>query len=144
MNSKNIFSIVLVIVIVIGLVWYSFNYKKFTQQVNQQTTTQSNGKTTTQSQTNQGVPKQPEMPKFILGSVSRVEGQNIFIKVGPQEKTIVTDSKTVFIKQVRDGATFKNVPATFSEIKSPVQIVVYYSTNSGAEYTATKVQILNF
>ena len=144
MNSKNIFSIVVVVVVVIGLVWYSFNYKKFTQTSNQQSTTQSNQQTTTQSQGNQGVPKQPEMPKFILGSVSRVVGQNVFIKVGPQEKTIITDSKTTFIKQVKDGATFKNVPATFDEIKSPVQIVVYYSTNSGTEYTASKIQILNF
>ena len=62
----------------------------------------------------------------------------------PQEKTIITDSKTVLIKQVKDGAMFNNVPATFSEIKAPVQIVVYYSTNSGTEYTASKIQIMNF
>lgn len=135
MKNKNIIYITLLLIIIFGSGWYLFNLsKQMLQPVGQ----------SPNNQNDQNIPKPPEIPKFILGSVSRTEGQNIFIKVGTEEKKIITDKKTIIIKQIKEGGVYIDVFASFSEIKSPLQIVVYYSENSGLEYRANKIQILKF
>ena len=37
------------------------------------------------------------------------EGQKIFIKAGAEEKTVLTEAKTVVINQIKDGESYKNV-----------------------------------
>lgn len=136
MNNK-IVSVVVIVVVVLGVVWYVYFKNNTKQEV-------LPAGETGQIQNNQEIPKLPEIPKFILGSVLRVEGQNIFVTVGNEEKTIITDGKTVLISQVKDEQGYKNIPATFSDIKISSQIIVYYSQNSGSQYTADKIQMLNF
>lgn len=141
MKNKNVYYAVAVVVllIIIGAVWYSSRLNKSQPQTGAQP--QPFG----QTQDNKDVPKPPEIPKFIGGIVSRIEGQNIFIKSGTtEEKTITTDAKTVVISEVKDGKSYKNIPATFKDIKILSNIVVYYSQNSGLEYRADKIQILPF
>ena len=138
MINNKVVSVVVVVAIIIGIVWYVSNKNKIIGSEVPPT-----GQTT-QTQNNKKVPEPPGIPKFILGNVSKIEGQKVFIKVGTEEKTIITNKKTVLISQVKDGQGYKNVPATFSDIKISSQIVVYYSQNSGSQYTADKVQILNF
>src|SRR3989344_8955480 len=135
MKNTNTFYTVVLLAIIVGVVWYVFNLNKPALQPTGQTEN---------NQVNQTVPEAAKMPKFVLGSVSSVEGKQVFIKVGTEEKTVVTNENTEIIKQVKDGDGYKNTPANFNEVKSPVQIVVYYSESSGVNYTATKIQILNF
>jgi len=135
MKNTNTFYTIVLLAIIVGVVWYVFNLNKPALQPTGQTEN---------NQVNQIVPEVAKMPKFVLGSVSSVEGKQVFIKVGTEEKTVVTNENTEIIKQVKDGDGYKNTPANFNEVKSPVQIVVYYSESSGVSYTATKIQILNF
>lgn len=139
MKNKNAFYIVLLLLIVAGIVWYSFGFKKSIPQFQPQSVGQ-----TQNNQNKQGPPPIAEMPKFIMGDVSKIEGQNVFIKVGTEEKTITTDAKTAVISQVKDGTGWKNISATLGDVKAPLKIVVYYNQNSGSEYKADKIQILNF
>lgn len=135
MKNKNTFYIIVLLIIIFGIAWYLFDLgKAMLQSVGQ---TQNN-------QNNEEVPKPPEIPKFIMGSVSRVEGQKVFIKVGTEEKIIITDEKTEITSQVREGGIYKDIPVTFSDIKISSKIIVYYIQNSGLEYKADKVRILKF
>ncbi|MCX6701581.1 MAG: hypothetical protein NTX96_00020 [Candidatus Zambryskibacteria bacterium] len=131
MKNKDTFYIVLVVLIICGVVWYLFNLNKTVSQP------------TGQYQNNQEI-SEPTPPKFIAGSVLRVEGQKIFIKVGAEEKTIITDEETVITKQTKEEEGFKDISANLNEIKSPSQITVSYSENSGVEYKAIRIRILNF
>ena len=135
MRNTNTFYTVVLLAIIVGVVWYVFNLNKPVLQP----TEQANN-----NQANQTIPEAAKMPKFVLGSVSKVEGEKVFIKVGMEEKIIVTNENTEIIKQIKDGEGYKNVPTNFNGVKPPVQVVVYYSENSGVNYTATKIQILNF
>lgn len=135
MKNTNTFYTVVLLAIIVGVVWYVFNLNKPALQPTGQTDN---------NQVNQTIPETVKMPKFVLGSVSRVEGKQVFIKVGIEEKIVVTNENTEIIKQVKDGDGYKNIPANFNDVKPPVQVVVYYSENSGVNYTATKIQILNF
>ena len=131
MKNKNTFYIILLLFIV-GVVWYLLNLNKSVSQP------------VGENQNNAEVQKAQEMPKFILGSVSKTEGQNVFIQVGNQEKKIIIDEKTVIVQQINDAGAFKNIPASLSDIKSSLKIVVYYIENFDLEYKASKIQILNF
>jgi hypothetical protein len=144
MKNKNVYYVVAVILlIVIGIVWYSARLNKPQPQAGAQP--QAVGQTQN-NQNNKTPPKIPisEMPKFILGSVSKIAGSQITLTVGTEEKVITTDAKTVIISQVKDGTGYKNIPATFGDIKIASKIVVFYGQNTGSVYTADKIQILNF
>ena len=139
MKNKNVYYVVaVVLVIVIGAVWYSARLNKSQPQTGAQP------QVVGQTQDNKTPPKISEMPKFVLGSVSKIAGTQITLTVGTEEKTITTDAKTVIISQVKDGTGYKNIPATFGDIKISSKIVVYYGQNTGSVYTADKIQILNF
>lgn len=141
MKNKNVYYVVaVVLLIIIGAIWYSFRLNKSQPQASAQP------QAVEQNQNNQNIPKTPgpEMPKFVLGSVSKIAGSQITLTVGTEEKTITTDAKTVIISQVKDGTGYKNISATFGNIKISSKIVVYYSQNTGSVYTADKIQILNF
>ena len=135
MRNTNTFYTIVLLAIVVGVVWYVFNLNKPVLQPTGQTNN---------NQVNQTISETAKMPKFVLGSVSKVEGEKVFIKVGMEEKIIVTNENTEIIKQIKDGEGYKNVPTNFNGVKPPVQVVVYYSENPGVNYTATKIQILNF
>jgi hypothetical protein len=135
MKNKNAFYVVLILLVLAGVIWYSYGFKKSAPELVGQTQNNQNKK---------GPPPIAEMPKFIMGNVSKVEGQNVLIKVGPEEKTITTDAKTAVISQVKDGTGWKNISATLGDVKAPLKIVVYYNQNTGSEYKADKIQILNF
>ena len=147
MKNKNVYYVVaVVLLIIIGAIWYSFRLNKSQPQTGAQPQASAQPQAVEQNQNNQNVPKTPgpEMPKFVLGSVSKIAGTQITLTVGTEEKTITTDAKTVIISQVKDGTGYKNIPATFGDIKISSKIVVYYGQNTGSVYTADKIQILNF
>ena len=130
-NKKNFLALLLIIIILVTG-WYLLGVKKTGLPITQNENNQTENK------------KSPEMPKFVFGEVTKIEGQKIFIKAGAEEKTVLTEAKTVVINQIKDGESYKNVSATFDDIKISQKIVVYYNQNSGSEYTAEKIQILNF
>lgn len=138
-NKKNILYVIVLLLIIIGAFWYVFSLVKPTSQP---AVVQS--QTDLTDKTNKKVPPPPEIPKFISGTVTRTEKGKVFIQAGGGEKTIITNDKTEIVKQVKVDGIFQNLPATFAEIKSLLQIVVFYGENSGSEYTANKIQILIF
>ena len=81
---------------------------------------------------------------MMVGIVSKIEGQKITLTVRADEKTIIVDEKTIITKEFNHKPPFKNVPATFGDIKMSSRIVVYYSQDSGSQYTADKIQMFNF
>jgi len=85
-----------------------------------------------------------KMPDFILGKVEKIEGQKVFFKSGTEEKSVLVSAGTQIIKQVKEKNAYKNVEAKLGDIKKGVQIVVYYQSINGSEYTANKIQILPF
>ena len=135
MKNKNIiYIIILLLIITICIVWYLFNVNIQEPQPVVQIPKE-----------NTNVPKKPEIPRFILGIVSKTEGQKVFIKIGVDEKSVLTDEKTVITKQIKEGGVFKSVSADFNEIKYPFQVVVYYGNDSSSvQYRAEKIQILVF
>ena len=138
MNNK-IISVVIVIVIIIGAVWYAVNKNKIINQV------VPSIEQTVQTQNNQAeVNKIEASPLMMVGIVSKIEGQKITLTVRADEKTIIVDEKTIITKEFNHKPPFKNVPATFGDIKMSSRIVVYYSQDSGSQYTADKIQMFNF
>jgi hypothetical protein len=146
MKNKNVYYVVAVILlIIIGAIWYSARLNKSQPQTGAQSQTGAQPQVVVgQTQNNKTPPKISEMPKFILGSVSKIAGTQITLTVGTEEKVITTNAKTEIISQVKDGTGYKNIPATFGDIKIASKIVVYYGQNTGSVYTADKIQILNF
>lgn len=130
MNNKNNFYIVVAVLLVLVVGFYLFSQNKITKAPIEQV------------QNSQNELPAPEIPKFIAGSVSRVEGNKVFITVDNEEKTIMTDEKTDITKQVKEGIESLSISAKFSEIKSPREVIVHYNSNSGSEYQASKIHIL--
>jgi len=138
MNNK-IVSVVIVIIIIIGVVWYAVNKNKIINQV------VPSIEQTVQTQNNQAeINKIEASPLMMVGIVSKIEGQKITLTVRADEKTIIVDEKTIITKEFNHKPPFKNVPATFGDIKMSSRIVVYYSQDSGSQYTADKIQMFNF
>ncbi|MBI3952831.1 MAG: hypothetical protein HY336_02650 [Candidatus Doudnabacteria bacterium] len=87
---------------------------------------------------------QTQMPKFVLGSVVRVDGDKIFLN-SEGEKTIITSSSTKLVKQVeaKDG-TISLIESKLTDFKPGDEIVAYYSADPvDGQYQATKVQVIN-
>lgn len=130
MKNKNNFYIVASISVVLLAGLYLFNQDKIAKPAIEQV-----------KNNNKELPA-PEIPKFVVGSVSKVEGNKVFINVGNEEKIIVTDESTEITKQMKEGIELRSLSAKFSDIKSPVQIIIYYISNSSSEYKASKIHIL--
>ena len=141
MNKKGAaeLSMSTIIIIIIGVVWYAVNKNKIINQV------VPSIEQTVQTQNNQAeINKIEASPLMMVGIVSKIEGQKITLTVRADEKTIIVDEKTIITKEFNHKPPFKNVPATFGDIKMSSRIVVYYSQDSGSQYTADKIQMFNF
>jgi hypothetical protein len=89
--------------------------------------------------------QRPKMSPFILGKVTKVEGEKVSLVIGEEPKTALVNENTQFVIQVKDGDSFKINDAKLSDVKAGQQIVVYYAANNvGNEYPADKIQILPF
>ena len=130
MKNKNNFYIIALVLVVLVPVLYLFNQNKIAAP------------SVVKVQNNNKELPAPEIPKFIVGSVSKIEGNKVFINVGNEEKIIVTDESTEITRQVKEGIELRSVSVKFSDIKSPVQIIVHYTSNYSSEYQATKIHIL--
>jgi hypothetical protein len=84
------------------------------------------------------------LPKFFMGEVVGVESDKVLIKEASGDKSISITKDTVLIQQVKENGLFKNIPATISDIKLKQRIVIFYQEKSPNNYTADKIQILNF
>ena len=85
-----------------------------------------------------------KMPDFVMGKVTRVDGQKVYFNVGVEEKSVLVNADTKIIKQVKEQGAYKNIDARLADIQANLQIVVYYQAINGTEYTANKIQILPF
>ena len=132
MDNKKSFLVLLLVIIILITGWYVLGVKKMGLLITQNENNQTENK------------KSPEMPKFVFGVVSKIEGSTVFVKMGAEEKIILTNEKIIVIRHIKDGESYKNVSATFDDIKISQKIVVYYNQNFGSEYTAEKIQILDF
>ena len=134
MKNKNTIYSVLLLLVIVGTTFYlSEQMNQFVQPVIEIPSPKLN------------LAKVSEIPKFIIGVISKVEGQEVFIKIGTDEKTVIVSENTVIIKQIKEGGIFRNIPAKIDDIKSPLQVVVYYADNSTEIlYYADKIQILVF
>ena len=137
MEDKNTVYILLVLLIIFGIGWYLLNLNKPVTQITEQS---NNNQKTSQDTSSEA----QQIPKFLLGSVSRIEGKNIFIKIGLEEKVIVVDDNTTIVKHVINDGISKNIPINFDEIKPSLQIAVYYNDSSDSGYRVERVQVLNF
>jgi hypothetical protein len=135
MENKSIHYVALVVVVIIGIVWCFVSFDLFG----------TNSPKSFQGIQNTQNSRATETPNFIMGVVSRVEGQKVFVKIGEEEKVVNTDNKTLITKQIREGGKFRNISGNFAEIKDSQRVVVYYDGEpSDSEYKASKIQILNF
>ena len=131
MKDKKTLYAFIILIIICGIVWFLFSLT--------QTGLKQKGQST---DVKKEIPKQPEIPKFLFGSVSKIEGRIVTLKVGNEEKEITVAGNTVIIKQVKDVTGYKSIPVIFSEIKSGAQMIVYYRVSSLPNYVADKIQIL--
>lgn len=134
--NDNIKKIGLAVAVVLILVAGVFFLGK--KPVNNQNDAENSNSVTEQK------PDPSKMPDFILGKVEKIEGQKVFFKSGAEEKSVLVSASTQIIKQVKEKDGYKNVEAKLGDIKKGVQIVVYYQSINGSEYTANKIQILPF
>lgn len=131
-QNKNTTYVVLVIIVVVGIIWYFIPFDSFRSKLSKHPQNTQNTETT------------PSTPKFVMGVVSKTEGQKMFIKIAEEEKVFTIDNKTLITKQIKEGTKFNNIPAGFGEIKNSSRVVVYYTEESStSEYKAVKIQILN-
>ena len=130
-NKKTLYS-VLVIAIIFYIAWYLFHLTKVPNV--------PVGKSPTDKKE---IPVQPTIPKFVFGTVDKIEDKKITLKVGEENKIVNVDDKTVITKQVKESSGYVSSPVVFSEIKIGMQMVVYYRSNAGFKYEADKIQILN-
>lgn len=133
MDNKKIIPIVVVAIVLIAGVWYLLGSKE-----------QASAPSNQQSENSKTQPEASKMPPFLIGKVTKVEGQTVTVKSGVDTYTILTTSATSVISQVKDKTGYKNVDSKFSDIKVSAQIVIYYTQSSGSKYTADRIQILNF
>lgn len=132
MQNKNTSYVVLGVVVVVIVVLYLIPLDLFKKNLSKESENTQNIYTTTGT------------PKFIMGVVSKIEDQKIFINIAENEKVVVVDGKTLITKQIKEGVKFVNVPANLIEIKSSSRVVVYYiEETSFSEYKAVKIQILS-
>jgi hypothetical protein len=132
MNTKKALAIVVVFaVLLIAVLMLAADKQKSDQnssQENNQASTSDAG----------------QMPKFIMGSVTRVEGQKVFVS-SEGEKTVVASGSTKIVKQVKakDGS-ISLAEGNLADVKAGNTIVAYYSSGPvGTEYQADKIQIIN-
>jgi hypothetical protein len=85
-------------------------------------------------------PKPPAIPKFFVGTVTKVGDKSITIKTDNEEKTINVNEKTEILSQTKVSGGFKATKITIKDIKPALQVMVYYSSNLGLSYTAEKIR----
>ncbi|HBD25143.1 MAG: hypothetical protein A2566_02090 [Candidatus Zambryskibacteria bacterium RIFOXYD1_FULL_40_13] len=128
MQNKNIISGIIILLVIIGAFWYVASRNDSGLEVPANSNNQVNEKT---------------KPNFVLGIVTRVEGNTIYIRAGSEEKTVVTDTKLVVLKQVKEAGVIKNVSAKLSDVKTSSRIVGYFNESTDLEYKAHTIQVLN-
>lgn len=132
MQNKNTSYVVLGLVVVVIAVSYFIPLDYFKDKLSKEFENTQNTSITTGT------------PKFIMGVVSGIEEQKVFIKIAEKEKVVVVDGKTLITKQIKQDGKFSSISANFIEIKSSSRVVVYYNEDpSVPEYKAIKIHILS-
>jgi len=126
MNNKNIFISFFIIVLVIMGVFYLYN-------------SNTQGVKSDEKVVNNGV-----LPPLFMGDVVSVDSNQIIIKTGTGEFAVSILDSTILVQQVKDGEGFKNMPATTSDIGIGKRVVIFYKAVAESQYSADKIQVLNF
>ena len=130
MNDKKTWYSILLLIILFCGAWYLFNLSNNSDITDK----------TKDEKKDVLIP--PKLPKFIFGLVSRVEGNQIYLKVGEDEKSVILDNKTVITKQVKKPEGYVSEPVLLENVIAGMQMMVYFTKNSGSEYRAERIQIL--